>query len=1234
MSRRQPVYQSEIAQMMYVHGEVTEPREDTTVVVEEIVRTQMIEIIVRAVQQATRRGSRFMVPEDVIFLIRHDRQKVNTLRTYLAFRDARKRQEGNDESVTAVAEMEDEGEAESSSSTVGRRKIKFSWDLINHYGSVLEDDDEDDDDEDQQLADDMQHARLREADEVTRKMTKEEYMYYSECRQASFVFKKAQRFRKWCEMGRYYENKPVGEINEILGFLGYEMVRKLTETALRVKREWDHTHHDDEREQREQRERDKRNFGLFAKPTNEQTPLHTVHIHEAFRRLQASAAAGREIGNFRGDLIRTSLAFYGKKGKDRREVPAQDASPVSRFFPPWTETPQVLTNDDEFKLFDSLATSYAPQSSIVTLRTPPPITFEIMTELVMDGKTITAIGVARPIARIPGLAVQPSLLWEIRSYDEVAQDHISWLLDSSAFDKCGLRFVGLDTEFDGPSLGLIQLATDTRCLLVVVPKRSKNAQKNLNVALDGLLQDPSVRKTGCELTKDALLLYSNFGHTLRGGIDITHLYSPTALESTNRDTKGLFTLFSDMYLPPGQPLRKDKATTISRWVGVKLTETQLSYGVLDAWVSYKVGVFDPDRIAQASVLDLTTINPVLLNVIADQNSAILAIEDMQQKQYDSKFSEVARRLDGKYDVRNTQFRNKLQFKDTVLFHFTCGQVLTGKVEFSRNGKTKTVTLDNPPKLQRDVIKITVVEQGRSRGPDCFMREAWLKLVLHGQLDTSIAPFFGALFLKQRLPLSLAAPSYDLSGHDLNPSQLKAVTTMLCAEKPLTLIHGPPGTGKTFAITAAVAASITSTEHHFYVLTCQTNAATRNLAVTLLKRGVSDFKIVVSDDFFVEWHEDQYKKISNYVILSSNTKTDDFGDAIGPRTVVLCSVSQLSNANIISVLKRRRVTHLVIDEASQICIANLQHILTLYQDSLKRLTFVGDPKQLAPFGNEQHPTVQSVYERLRSDVMLNVQYRMPCDLGAFISATVYSDQLVSFKRPREIATVALVDVANGMEQTRGTGITNPREADAVVQIIFNQFLHREFLVITPYNAQKELIANRLRDAIAKRRAQGKRDIELSVADERVHTVDTVQGQEADVIVFSAVRTIQPGFLSNKRRMNVALTRAKEHLVVLAHMALFRTGHGKKSLLGVFVREMEKVTPVVSSKQLAAVAGYQLEFHPKQKGASITTTPTTIASTGDAEKIKGKNWKKNRRRKEKKREQKAYAKSRGSGTDLAR
>ncbi|KAI9106239.1 AAA domain-containing protein [Phlyctochytrium arcticum] len=191
--------------------------------------------------------------------------------------------------------------------------------------------------------------------------------------------------------------------------------------------------------------------------------------------------------------------------------------------------------------------------------------------------------------------------------------------------------------------------------------------------------------------------------------------------------------------------------------------------------------------------------------------------------------------------------------------------------------------------------------------------------------------------------------------------------------------------------------------------------------------------------------------------------------------------------------------------------------------------------------------------------------MPCDLGAFISATVYENKLVSHKQPREVCTVALIDAAHGREETSGKGFTNPREADAVVQVILNQFLTREFLVITPYNAQKELITNRLREAIRNRLSQGKTDFKLAWADERVHTVDTVQGQEADVIVFSAVRTIKPGFLSNKRRMNVALTRAKDRLVVVAHMSFFRDGLGKESLLGDFIREMEKVTQVLPKQK---------------------------------------------------------------------
>ncbi|KAJ3145342.1 hypothetical protein HDU86_000938 [Geranomyces michiganensis] len=685
-----------------------------------------------------------------------------------------------------------------------------------------------------------------------------------------------------------------------------------------------------------------------------------------------------------------------------------------------------------------------------------------------------AVGVARFSIEIPGLIRQPSILTQTLTYNEVSDHHISWLLASAPSNPEGLRFVGLDTEFDGPLLGLIQLATDTRCLLVVVAKPGK--KRSLSKALDTLFHDPAVRKTGCELTNDALLLNSNFGHVLRGGIDLTHAYSPATLKSTNRNPKGLFTLFSELYLPSCQPLRKDKATTTSRWVGVPLTEAQLSYGVLDAWISYKVGIYDPSKIARAMVLDLTKIDPGLLKSLADQNDAVLAIEHMQKKQYDSKFSAVTLRADGKYDIVNSQFRNKLHFKDDVLFYLASGEALSGKVEAGQHGKTKTVKLDNPLKAGSAVKSITVVKQSGPRAADSFLS--------------------------------------------------------------------------------------------------QTNAATRNLALALLKRGVTDFRIVVSDGFYVEWHEDQYRKIRDRVIHSSETRSEKFDKLIGPRTVVLCSLCQLSNSNMINILHRRRVTHIVIDEASQICLADLVHIPALFQGSLKRLTFVGDPKQLAPFGNEQHPAVQSVFERLHSDVMLNVQYRMPCDLGAFISSNVYNHKLLSHQQPRKECTVALIDVADGTEQASGTGFTNLREADAVVHIIVNQFLTREFLVITPYNAQKELIANRLRDAIRKRYSQGESNVTVTFADERVHTVDTVQGQEADVIVFSAVRTSELGFLKNKRRMNVALTRAKDRLVVVAHMALFRNRRGKKCLLAALLRDMEKITPLVNSKQLST--GFKLDF----------------------------------------------------------
>ncbi|CAG8594619.1 12224_t:CDS:10 [Dentiscutata erythropus] len=242
-------YSSEIQQMMFVFGEVPEPLTETIQLVEDIVRSQVIEIIIQAAAQAAKRGSRYMSSEDLIFLIRHDRAKVNRLRTYLSWKDVRKnvKDTGND----AVEETIEEPSAA--------------------YNDSIQ--------------------RLKDADEITRAMTREEYVHYSECRQASFTYRKAKRFREWANMSAYIDMKPNDDIIDILGFLTFEMVSTLTETALRVKRDLDK----DQKMHNKGLKRPRENYDtggnvfLFSLPPPEQTALQPSHIHEAFRRLQMVA---------------------------------------------------------------------------------------------------------------------------------------------------------------------------------------------------------------------------------------------------------------------------------------------------------------------------------------------------------------------------------------------------------------------------------------------------------------------------------------------------------------------------------------------------------------------------------------------------------------------------------------------------------------------------------------------------------------------------------------------------------------------------------------------------------------------------------------------------------------------------------------------------------------------------------------------------------------------------------
>lgn len=287
--------------MMFVSGETAEPSQETTTIIEEIVRQQVVEMLTRSTAVATRRGNRSISTDDLIFLIRHDKAKVSRLRTFLSWKDVRKNVKDSDDKAGADAADFAAGDDPLAGAGVAgpqdmaakpknkRGKVGLPWD-INSFYSIQAPEREDEEDEEEEEQNYATLQRLATADERTKNMTREEYVFWSDCRQASFTFRKGKRFREWAGFGIVTESKPNDDIVDILGFLTFEIVQTLTEEALKVK----------QREDREKKGRGaesdsgdnpkkrKRETGLFDPPEEGRTPIEPRHIREAFRKLQAT----------------------------------------------------------------------------------------------------------------------------------------------------------------------------------------------------------------------------------------------------------------------------------------------------------------------------------------------------------------------------------------------------------------------------------------------------------------------------------------------------------------------------------------------------------------------------------------------------------------------------------------------------------------------------------------------------------------------------------------------------------------------------------------------------------------------------------------------------------------------------------------------------------------------------------------------------------------------------------
>lgn len=191
------------------------------------------------------------------------------------------------------------------------------WDVSSYFNEQVPER-EDDDEEEEEEMNSATVLRLQAADERTKYMTKEEYVHYSECRQASFTFRKAKRFREWAGFGIVTDSKPNDDIVDILGFLTFEIVQTLTEEALRFKNEEDLTKSRSGDIDAQSKKR-KRETGLFDPPEEGRTPVGPKHIQEAFRRLQERPIPGRGKRPWLGGpraLHRTELKLVCAPGRE------------------------------------------------------------------------------------------------------------------------------------------------------------------------------------------------------------------------------------------------------------------------------------------------------------------------------------------------------------------------------------------------------------------------------------------------------------------------------------------------------------------------------------------------------------------------------------------------------------------------------------------------------------------------------------------------------------------------------------------------------------------------------------------------------------------------------------------------------------------------------------------------------------------------------------------------------
>lgn len=389
---------------------------------------------------------------------------------------------------------------------------------------------------------------------------------------------------------------------------------------------------------------------------------------------------------------------------------------------------------------------------------------------------------------------------------------------------------------------------------------------------------------------------------------------------------------------------------------------------------------------------------------------------------------------------------------------------------------------------------------------------------------------------------------------LNAAQQRAAAVAL-SDTPLSLIHGPPGTGKTTLMVALLKALAASGTRPWAL--ADSNAAVDHLAVRAAEAGLevlrlgSSYRVsAAAKPLTLDARAARSPLAPALQLLDQEIARADYRARrrlYRERQQLLRQIRQqiAQECDVIASTLGTMVREApnlppaqvaLIDEATQAVEPAIWSVVP----SVERLILLGDPHQLGPVVFEPgNPLERSLLSRLLDGgleaPMLEEQYRMSAALCGLVSGTYGSayrpHPAVAERRLSDLPSVSgdplvtqpllWIDTAGGgLEEARDPvtrSLYNPGEVALVVQVVSRLLqagVPREDIgVIAPYSAQ-----------VARLRAE--------LVDVEVATVNAFQGREKEVIVCSFVRcnpSGELGFVADARRLVVAVTRAKRLLV---------------------------------------------------------------------------------------------------------